>query len=147
MAARLRIKIGILLLTGCIVLIPWLGFLDPGWIQILAMGDFILILFYRFRMIREIKVSRSGVSETLGRRCWEWSWDDVSEIRETRATRIGSVPGRRLSIEHESTHDMSVDDEMPGYDDVVTIIRAVWEDGEKRRIRIQTTPFFLFRYW
>lgn len=146
-AVRVRFFTFIILIALFTAFMPWLGIFGTGWIQIFALGDFLLILFYRYRLIRTIIVTNDGITEKLGKREWNWTWEDIAEIRETTATGAGTSPTRRMVVEHASTHDMAFDDDMPGYDAAVEIVRRQWEHLPGHRIARSSVPMFLWKYW
>ncbi|HPQ40061.1 MAG TPA: hypothetical protein PLV45_06770 [bacterium] len=146
-SVRTRFFTLIILLSMFIAALPFIRLFSPGWTQLFLMVDLLLILFYRYRLIRTIIVTDDGISEILGKREWHWEWNEIAEIRETTATNPGAAPSRRMVVEHESTHDMAFDDDMPGYDAAVTVIRRQWEKPSTRRIASHRVPMFLLKYW
>ncbi|MCD4654870.1 hypothetical protein K8T06_13165 [bacterium] len=129
------------------VVLPWLHILDVGWVQIFGILDFMLVLFYRYRLRRIIEVSEQGVCELLGKKEWRWTWSEIEEVRHTSVTLAGSIPAHRMVVEHKSTHDITFDDQMSNYDDAVTLIRRFWHNGTSRKIELNSVPFILMKYW
>jgi len=137
----------IVILALFIVALPWLNIFDTGWIQIFVIFDLILVVFYRYRLRRIIEVSEQGISEILGKKKWYWKWNEIEEVRHMIALQTGSMPANRITVEHHSTHDITFDDQMVGWDEALKLIKRIWHNGNKRKIELTSVPFILMKYW
>jgi len=142
---QFKAVIGIVTLFIC--LMPWLHLFNIGWIQIFVVLDIMLILFYRYRICRVIEVSETGVSEFLGKQEWVWTWSEIHEISETKASQMSVSPRNRLVVEHKSTHDIAFDDQMEGYGRALELIQQNWVEKNGKKIDITHIPFFLLKFW
>ncbi|MBN1879271.1 hypothetical protein JW823_04095 [bacterium] len=142
---RFKTLIGIL---GFIAILSYLfEILHSGWFILIIIGLFILIAYYRYRICRTIRISGKGVAESVAGRDWFWTFEEIVRITETSASRSGSEPSKRLVMEHASSLDIAIDNQMMGYEDAFTMIRRYWILGLKRKLSRNSIPFFLLKYW
>ena len=119
----------------------------PGYLSLLVLSLFLLFLYYRYRICRQVAVSENGVRETVAGRTWIWRYSEIDTVTELKVTGTGSEPGRRMILEHETSLDVSIDDQMTGYDEAVGMIRDRWTAETSRRIDTRSVGYFLLKYW
>lgn len=144
---KTQFRIVMVIIALFIGVMPWFQLFTTAWFQLSFILEILLVLYYLYRIRRRIVVTSEGISEYVGRQEWEWTWNDIAEVRETIANNSGSLPTRRLVVEHHSTHDIAIDDQMDGYDQAVQLIETHWHNPPKQRIERTEIPVILLRYW
>jgi hypothetical protein len=137
-----RFKAILIMLTLLIVILPWLHIFHGGWLQLLIILDLILFLFYWYRIRREIEVSESGIREKMGRSETFWRWNEIAEIHEV-VTHESAEPSARMTIEHQSTHQVSFDTQMGNFAKAREIVEVNWSGC----ISVSRVTMILMKYW
>jgi len=146
-AVRSRFKTLIGLCILMTILTHWIPIFDSGWFSLMVMFTLIMVLYYHYRIRRKVQISRVGIKETAGGREWFWTYSEIADLTEFQLDSPDALPSRRIIIEHKSSHDIAIDDQMKGYDDAVEIIRTNWCTTPDRRIERKRIRFFILKFW
>lgn len=140
----------LMLIAGITVFFAWELFygLDPEWLTLAVALIGSLVFYYRLRIRRIVKISDHSIIQTVGRRRWEWSWDDLQIcIEKYTELRSDGEPGmRRITLIHQNGRDIAVDSHMPGYREAS---RIIMDAVKKHNINLKRHKVigFLLIFW
>lgn len=142
-----KFKIMIIILFILAVITPLTVFHGTGWNALLLVAGIILTIYYLKRIKRIVSFTDKGVAEKAFWRDRFWKYSEIDEIVDIISTQSNSTPSRRIILEHSSTHDIAIDDQMEGFDEAVLLIKEFWMEKFTKRLTRKHVSFFILKYW
>jgi hypothetical protein len=129
------------------VISPFTFLWGTGWSSILFASAVVLAIYYLKRIKRVIRLSDKGVYEKSFWRERYWTYAEIADIVDMIANHPTSDPSRRVNLEHVSTHDISIDDQMDGFNDALSLVQKFWVESLSKRMNRKHVQFFVLKYW